>query len=133
MEQAEIKSKKRSNILYAVLAVLMIASIGFTFYKIAVLKDYQIIAQVSCDPKTEKCFAITCDPATDDTCSKNPDEQTSYYKKISKKAASISMCEATADKIGCTEELSCIASESNCFYILCDPANLEDGEQCANQ
>ncbi len=131
MDNTETKSDIKNSIFYLVLIALIILSITVTFYKIVMLKDYQITAQVSCDPKTEKCFINQCNPSTDDTCSENPAEQTTYYKNISKKAASIYLCENTIEKIGCDKELSCLSGEQSCFYSYCDPNNLVDGEQCS--
>ncbi len=132
MENNEQKSRMKDKIFYIILALLIITSIGLTFYKYVVLKDYQIVAQVSCSPQTEKCFKVICDPATDDTCSaaSSTDERTTYYKIISKKASSILLCESTTEKIGCDKELSCFSGEQSCSYTYCDPANLGDGEQC---
>ncbi len=132
MENTGEKSYIGNKIFYIILGIFIVCSVGASFYRIVISKDYQIVGQVACDPQVEKCFVSKCDPETDDTCSKNLDEQTTYYKEISKKAASIYACEATKEKIGCTDNLSCISGESSCFYIFCNPANLKDGEQCAN-
>ena len=122
-------SSRRS--IWWVNSVLVVLSIAATFYKIVILKDYQIEAEVSCDPEIETCFVVSCDPNTDDTCPTNPDEQTYYYKYISKKAASIYLCENTTEKIGCDGELSCLSGEQSCFYLYCDANNLADGEECS--
>jgi len=134
MNNTEQKSNKANKIFYIILALLIIASIAATFYKIVIMKNYQITAQVFCDPKTEKCFVSVCDPSADDTCSaaSTTEERTTYYKNISKKAASISACEATLEKNGCGEELSCTTGEADCSYTYCDPNNLGEGEECSN-
>jgi hypothetical protein len=125
------KSEKGNKIFYIILALLIASSVGITFYKIVILKNYQIVAQVSCDPKQEKCFVSQCDPATDTTCPEKLYERISYYKNISKKAATIYACESTTPKIGCNEELSCTEGEQDCSYTFCDPAELADGEACS--
>jgi hypothetical protein len=133
MDNTEQKSNKANKIFYIIVALLIAGSIGVTFYKIVILKNYQIVAQVSCDPKVEKCFMSVCDPVTDDTCSvtSTTEERTTYYKNINKKAATIAACENTIQKIGCNEELSCTPREKDCSYTLCDPFNLAEGEQCS--
>ncbi len=131
MENIEQKSSKGNKIFYILLILLILTSIGVTFYNIVILKNYQIVAQTSCDSTTEKCFKTVCDPATDDTCPTNVEEQTTYYKNISKKASLILLCENSPEKLGCNQELSCVSGEQSCFYTYCDPANLGDGEQCA--
>ena len=131
MEIIEQKSKTANIIFYTILALLILASVGVTFYKIVILKDYQIVAEVSCDPTTEKCFVYECNPDDDDACSQNPEERISYYKKISKKANTIYLCEKTEEKIGCGEELYCVDNEQDCSYTVCDSNNLGEGEKCS--
>jgi hypothetical protein len=121
MENTDKKTKIQNRIFYTILILLILGSVGVTFYKIVIKKDYQIIAETSCDIETEEgCFVYT-------------DEETgevSYYKQISKNAQSIYLCEATEEKLGCNEELSCVEGEENCSYTYCDPENLEEGEEC---
>jgi hypothetical protein len=121
----EQKMTRGSKIFFLILALLIVGSVGFTFWRIFIAKDYQIIAEVSCDTMTESCFFWE-------------DEEGAYtYKMISKKASNIYACEQTEpstpagrDKIDCTEELSCLESEEDCEYIVCDPAELAEGEVC---
>ena len=83
-------------------------------------KDYQIVAEVSCDPSAESCFyyeGVTYDDPTDTEC---VPEEAYDYKMISKKAATIYACEQTEEKLGCDEELACVESEANCDYTYCD-------------
>jgi len=109
-----------NKIFYTILALLIIGSIGATFYKIVVQKNYQIVAETSCDSETEKCFSYTDEESP----------EVSYYKLISKNAASIYTCEQTEEKLGCDEELTCLENEQNCDYTYCDPDNLAEGEVC---
>jgi hypothetical protein len=123
IEQApDRKTVIANRIFYVLLALLLIGSVVTTFIKIVVLKNYQIVAETSCDPALESCFAYE-------------DEETElyFYKLISKKASNIVACEATEEKIGCAEELSCIEDEENCSYTYCDPENLEEGQMCAEE
>jgi len=109
-----------NKIFFIILSILISLSIGMTFYRIVILKNYQIVAEVSCDPITEKCFIGECDA---DECS--------YYKKISKKANDIAICESTIEKNGCNGELSCTAGETSCSYTFCDPSNISEDEKCS--
>ncbi len=127
----ETSSQKGSKIFYTIISLLIIGSIAVTFYKIVVMKDYQVIATTSCNPELEKCFKAECDPTDDDSCPQNIEERATYYKKISKKASVILLCEKTTEKNGCNEELSCTAGELSCSYTYCSPDSLEEGEQCA--
>ena len=131
METTEQKSNKGNKIFYIILALLILVSVGVTFYKIVILKNYQIVSQVSCDPATEKCFVYECDPEVDGVCSDIPEENISYYKNISKKAQKIFLCEQTTEKIGCNEELACTEGEADCSYTYCNPSELVEGEKCS--
>jgi hypothetical protein len=119
-----------NKIFYSILILLILGSVGFTFWRIVIQKDYQIVAEVSCDPAAESCFhydGVVCD-------GKDPEcvpEEAYDYKMISKKAASIYACEQTEEKVDCTEELSCLEGEENCEYTNCDPAELGEDESCA--
>ena len=132
MEATENKSKIGNRIFYTILTLLIIGSVGVTFYKIVIQKNYQITAETSCDPQAEKCFVRICDPATDDTCPTKKEEQTTYYKIVSKKASNVAVCEATVEKIGCDTELSCTQGEPNCSYTFCAENNVPDGETCSS-
>ena len=116
-----------NKIFYTILILLIIASVGVTFWRIVIVKDYQIEAEVSCDPATESCFhyeGVTCD-ISDIEC---VPEEAYDYKLISKNAGTIYACEQTEEKIDCGEELSCTDGELNCSYTLCDA---EAGDTCA--
>ena len=41
---------------YTILSVLIFASLGASFFKYDVTKDYQVTSQTPCDINTEKCF-----------------------------------------------------------------------------
>ena len=105
-----------NKIFYTILILLILASVGVTFWRIVIEKDYQIVAEVSCDPATESCFhyeGVICDDPADLECEA---EDAYDYKMISKKAATIYACEQTEEKDGCTEELSCLEGEEDCEY-----------------
>ena len=131
MDNSTQKSNFNDKLFFIFFILLVIGSVGTTFLKFAVFKNYQILAETSCNTQTEKCFVKTCDPTTDKTCPTNETERTTYYKKISKTASNIYTCEQSADKIGCDKELTCTQNEKKCSYTYCDPANLIEGEQCA--
>ena len=131
MDDLNKKEDRANTIFYVVLILLIIISVGITFYKIVILKNYQIVAQVSCNPATEKCFESICDPAEDEKCPENVTERTSYYKNISKKANTIYVCEMTEEKLGCNKELSCTEGEASCSYTYCNPVRLSEGEKCS--
>jgi hypothetical protein len=116
-----------NKIFYTILILLIIASVGVTFWRIVIVKDYQIEAEVSCDPAIESCFHYEPEPCAMDDYECVP-EDAYDYKLISKNAGTIYACEQTDEKIGCAEELSCLDNEVNCTYTLCDA---EAGDTCA--
>lgn len=129
MEILEQKSNKGNKIFFIIFFLLIAISVAVTFVKIVILKDYQIVAQVSCYPTIEKCFVSECDPEVDEACT--TDSAATYFKNISKNAGTIYACEQTTEKSGCGDELSCLSGEPNCSYTYCDPANLAEGETCS--
>jgi len=129
METINKKTRVANIIFYTVLILLILGSVGFTFWRIVVEKDYQIVAEVSCDMASEICFhypGVACDKG-DDSCVW---EDEYNYKMISKKAATIYACEQTEEKLGCSEELSCLEGEVDCAYTNCDPNNPDESESC---
>jgi hypothetical protein len=132
MDNSTQKGGIKENLFYIFFVLLVIGSVGTTFLKYVVFKNYQIFADSSCNPQTEKCFVSICDPAEDSTCPENEADRVIYYKLISKNASEIYKCEQSVDKIDCNGELTCKQNEKNCSYTYCDPANLGEGEQCAN-
>lgn len=118
----------KSKIFFVVFFLLIAGSIGATYYKMFVLRDYMIEAQADCDPYTEACFVSVCDPAAGD-CTGDPEEDTSYYQIIHRNAKNIPLCNP-ADE-GC-EALVCPPSEVDCTLTLCDEETVTEGVVCNN-
>ena len=117
---------RKTKIFFGVFFGLIAITIVVTFCKFFILKDYYIQAQADCDPAKEACFATTCDPTQDDTCPKNPAEQTSYTKLVEKKASEIPLCDPndkSCDALACKPSM-------DCQVIYCDKNTVEDGETC---
>jgi len=131
MEIIENKSKLGNRIFYVILILLILGSVGATFYKIVILKDYQIEAETSCDPTVESCFhyeGVICNSGDTECVPKEAYD----YKIISKNASEVYTCEQTTEKLGCNEELACLENEPACSYTYCNPESLADGEACAD-
>ena len=133
MEKTAEKSKFFIWTFRLVGVFLVFVLVGFAYWSIVIQRDYQITAQVSCDPSVESCYVTTCDPADDNTCPATESERTSYYKIINKNALDIYICEKSEKKFGCEPELSCADNEFKCSYTLCDSKSLADGESCSSQ
>jgi hypothetical protein len=101
-----------------------VLSVGVTFYKYGIKKDYLIIGQAPCDQTIESCFYIPCADG-DDACDPANVE---YYKKVERKAFNIKLCDPMID--GC-DALTCAQNEQACSVIPCEENNLSDGEECS--
>ena len=132
--QKPSREKLFNRLFYIVFFLLIIGSVAFTFYRIYIKLDYQILASTSCDPQIETdgdCFAYEEEVVnTEADGVETTTNETSYYKLISKKAANISTCESSEEKLGCTEELTCLENETDCSYEYCTDENVPEGESC---
>jgi hypothetical protein len=122
------KENKKPNVIFLVIfGLLILGSVAFTYYRIMVKRDYLISAEAGCDPTSEKCFVYVCDPKVDgDTCTGNPEEDTSYYKIIKRKAFNIPSCDPNDENC---EALICPEGEKDCTFDLCQDNNA-DGIKC---
>lgn len=119
--------ENKTKIFWFALALLLIISIGATYYRIFVVRNYQIVSELDCDPETEKCFVYTCDPATEEDC--DATDPNYYYKKISKNASQIAVCDPhTRDDC---PELNCAPNEPKCSIEYCDVETATADEPCA--
>lgn len=107
---------KGNKILLILVILFVIYAIVAAYYRFFVSRDYQIMAEISCDPETESCFSYE-------------DEETElyYYKLINKSAANVPVCNPNVDEC---EELFCEDEEEGCEIIYCDIENLEEDEVC---
>ena len=142
METADNKSKIANRIFYTVLILLILGSVGFTYWRIVVVKDYQIIAETACNPFGAACFIRDPEPCAenDAECLANPSTEETSYKLISKSAASIYACELkkfaseeAREAAGCGSNLVCQMDEPNCTYTLCNDDNVPEGESCSTK
>jgi len=118
--------KKQSKIFFFIFFIFATAVVVFSYYKYCLLEDYFLQIKVSCNPKEEKCFAVSCDASVDENCDPEEKESISYHKFIRKKADSFSLCENGTQK--CV--FVCQPNE-DCEEIFCSEADLNDGEWCA--
>jgi hypothetical protein len=122
------KEKRWPNILFfVVFGLLIFGSVAFTYYRIVMARDYFITAEADCDPTIEKCFVYVCDSTAGEECTGNPEEDTSYYKIMKRKAFNVPLCDPNVDE-SC-EALICPEGEKDCSYELCSEGNA-DGIEC---
>ncbi|MEI6420316.1 MAG: hypothetical protein WCO30_01655 [bacterium] len=129
-----LRDRKLNRWFYIIFFALILGSVIFTFNRIVILKDYQIVAETSCEPQNEESCFVREEEVTTTT----PDgleattTETTFYKMISKKAADIYICEKTESKDGCNEELTCTEGEKDCSYEYCSDENVPEGESCSS-
>lgn len=117
---------KKSKILLWVFALLIAGSVGVTYWRIMIQKDYIIEAEVDCDPTLETCFVYECDPEAEE-CTGDPEEDIYYYKMIRRNAANIPLCDPADENC---EALTCPEGEDECEIILCSEETAEEGQVC---
>ncbi len=121
---------KKSKFFFVVFGLIILGSIGASYYRYMVKRDYAIESQADCDPTVERCFVHVCDPDPNvdgDSCTGNLDEDTWYTKNINRIAYNIPNC-SQEDK-NCTPSV-CGIGELGCSYTLCNEGNVPEGDTC---
>lgn len=114
-----MSEEKKNKIFWFLFLFLILGFIITIYIRIFVLKDYMIVAEVSCDPKAESCFIYSpeelCAESEEYDCIKNTEPE--YYKVINKKAANIEECSQSdlSEEESCSE-LTCEEGEEDCYY-----------------
>ncbi len=129
-DETGIKLDRKSKILFAVIAVLVVGSVAATFWRIVVKRDYIVQAQIDCDPSEENCFVWECDPNSTDeweACTGDPEEDIWYYEILNRNAKNIPDCDPNDED--CTAYI-CGEDEADCSYELCTEDNVPEGETC---
>lgn len=122
---------KKSKIFLAVFFLLILGSVGATYWRIFVKHDYIISAQTDCDPTIDKCFIWECDPASTaegEACTGDPEADTWYYQIVNRKAANIPLCDPNDENC---QALVCDEGEKDCEVVFCDDTNkIEQKVEC---
>ncbi len=118
-----------SKILTVGLAILFLLSLGFSFYKFYIVRDYMVYGHTECDPSESICFVYECDPETEE-CTGNEDEDTEYYALIEKNASQIPVCNPSVEEC---DPLVCTSGEVGCMISFCDETLAAKEEvECSN-
>ena len=118
---------KKSKVLFIVFSVLIAISVGVTYWRIMIKKDYIIEASIDCDPYEEACFVWECDPESDvegEACTGDPEEDVWYFKVARRNAANIPLCAPNEDE-ECMPFV-CEEGEDECEEELCTEEVMED-------
>lgn len=109
-----------------IFGLLIAASVGVTFWRIMIKKDYIIEAEADCDPTLETCFVYECDPEAEE-CTGDPTEDISYYKILRRNAANIPLCDPVDENC---EALTCPEGEAECEMVLCSDETKTEEDVC---
>ncbi len=101
--------------LLAALVCVGIVSIAYGFWRICIMEDYLLFANVPCDPAVESCFVG------------DGENTPQFYTQVSKPAYSVPDCNAWN---GECPVLGCEEGEARCQETTCDPAT---GEECSTK
>lgn len=125
----EIKKESSfwSKALFLIFIAALIFSVGLTFFKFFILRDYTIQSQVECDPYTEVCFTYHCDPTAEE-CSGDSVADTSYYKLLDRNAKNIPLCNPAEESCA---SLACPEGEVGCVITFCD-VSVDETAECTN-
>ena len=116
---------RKTKIFFWVMGLLILASVGATYWRIMVKKDYIIEAQTDCDPYAEKCFVWECDPESTEegeACTGDPETDTWYFQVIRRNAMNVPLCDPNDENC---EALVCGENEPECSYEFCTEENME--------
>jgi hypothetical protein len=125
---------RAEKILIWVFVVLIAASVGVTYWRIMLKRDYVISSQVECDPTMEKCFVWECDPASTvdgEKCTGDAETDIWYYKLAERNASKIPLCDPAKDET-CLPFV-CEEGEKDCSETLCDEeTKIDQGVECSD-
>lgn len=126
---------KKTKIFWIIVAVVFCGSIGFSYWRFVVARDFLIFVHEDCDPYQEACFVERCDPdaivENDENwvCTGVEDEDASYYKIRQRKAANIATCDNTDDAC---DPFACKEDEEKCGIVYCLPYTATDEDECTD-
>lgn len=113
----------KNKMFFVVMGVLLLGSIGATYWRAFVSKNYLVSIETACDPATEECFVRTViNPKTAE-----PTGEIRYYKIITKKASAWPAC-SPGDN-GCPMA-ACSLGEVGCAETFCSASVLPEKESC---
>lgn len=133
----EVLDEERSKfdkMFFKIFLFFIFGSVFLTFWRITISENYLIEAEIDCDPYSQSCFIWECDPNSTiegEACTGNPEEDTSYYGLVHRRANLIPLCDPKTDE-SCTA-LICKENEPDCEQIFCTEENkvLQETE-CSN-
>jgi hypothetical protein len=112
--------KFKENILLFVLLPLVVLTVGASYVRFMVIKDYLVAYEGVCDPVVNSCF-VGCE---DEECTSEY-----YYSSVQKYAVNL-YAQCGEDITDCEAASICLATDDqDCSVTYCDPE--VDGDTCS--
>jgi hypothetical protein len=135
-EENKIKTDKcetfRTRWFFGVFFVVIFLSIGATYYRIFIARDYAVMLETVCDPISSACFARDICETEDGICGEGDiPVETTYYKVVERKAYAFpNECAfGSLDAPECAD-LSCRVGDMDCTETFCTDEVVLEGETC---
>lgn len=105
-----------------------ITSIGYTYYRYMIQRDFLVHVQVECNPVVESCFAAPCEVSgVADACvTTDSGDSVMYYKYLLKKAYLFPDCDPQSEDCA----YPTCEGDKSCTTIVCNEETVEDGTYC---
>jgi hypothetical protein len=110
--------KFRDDILFYVLVLLVIACVGYSYFRFVVTQDYVVEYEGVCDPATHECFKGCPDDACTDPY---------YYDTVRRSAVDL-FAQCGKDITNCSAANTCSPqNDRSCSITYCNP---QAGDVC---
>lgn len=117
------QERSMGRVLVSFIFFAIAAGVLFSYERFFIYQDFPVIVEAECDPASESCFVYYCDPEFEE-CAGDLEEDTWYYKRITKQGNMFPACEDEE-----CPEVSCAEGEPACEVEFCDP---EGEEECSD-
>ncbi len=117
---------------FVVFFVAIFLSVGATYYRIFVARNYAVTLETVCDPAVSACFARDICETEDGVCGEGDTPiETAYYKIVERKASAFpEVCAFGSLEDPTCADLSCRSDEADCTETMCDDETVPEGESC---
>lgn len=128
----DARESRRSRWFFILFFSALSLSVGATFYRMFVARDYVVTMETVCDPSVSTCFARDMCETEDGVCGENDSPvETMYYKIVERKAYAFpEVCATGSLEDEECANLSCRLGEADCSETLCSEETLPEGETC---
>lgn len=125
----------KNKIFWSIVGLVFAGSVGVSFWRFVIKRDYLIFGHGACDPAVESCFIDRCDAtATEDdanvwVCTGDVNEDVKYFAIHYRNASRIPLCDSTGE----CDPFVCDDGEEECGVIYCgEPNDVMQQAECTN-